>query len=92
MDSVKMEMEVPKECYELGLMVKKLLIEVKKAKVDGFQAGQDIPQVVLASLQDIMKGLDGVNKVGDEFKEMPASSVMAIVAPVMDGVVEMLKK
>ena len=92
MESVEMKMEVPKECYELGLAVKKLLIEVKKANADGFQAAQDIPQIILASLQDLMKGIEGVDKVGAEYKEAPVEAVMAVLAPVMDGVVVLLKK
>ncbi len=74
-----------KEAYELGLALKSYMKNYKVAVADGFQVGQDIPAVLLGSIQETMKGLDNLIKLGEEGKEKPFAMTRSFLIPVTEG-------
>jgi len=77
MTTVTKQVEVSKEASELSDSVVTLVASIKKHGEDGFQAGEDIPAIVLENLQSLMKGIEGVNKLGDEAKQNLAAFINA---------------
>lgn len=92
MNTVKVEFEAPKETHELGLAIAKLMKNYKAAVADGFQVGQDIPAILMGSFNEVMAGIDGVDKVGAEFKADPVNAAMGALVPLADGISELVKK
>lgn len=92
MQDVKHEMALPKEAYELGMAMRQIMIEYKKAKADGWQAGMDIPQIIIGSMHHMMSALEGLDKLDDEFKGNPMGASLGITIPILDGVGELIKK
>jgi hypothetical protein len=74
---VKKEVEVPKEVSELAEGLGNIAIAALEATKDGFQAGQDVPVIVTASLTELPKMVDGLSEVDDEWKEYKAKFLIA---------------
>lgn len=69
MEKIKVELEVAKESYELGMAIAKLVIEIKLAMKDGISAA-DIPALMgLIISKEVVDGLMGLEKIPDELKE-----------------------
>lgn len=62
----ELKVEVTKEAYELGLALLAIVQATKNALKDGFQAGQDVPAILMQSLPALMKGVEGVEKLPEE--------------------------
>lgn len=92
MELKKLEVEVSKEAHELGEAIAKLVMATKDAMKDGFQAGQDIPAVVMTAFAELPKAIEGLDKLDDEAKAGLKPFVMAFTLPVMDAVESLLKK
>ena len=92
MNLIKIETEVTKEVHEIGLAFKKIMISYKEATADGFQAGQDIPAVLMASYQDLMKAFEGAEMSDEEIKEAPVKAIMGAVVPLSEGLEVLLEK
>lgn len=92
MNKVNLSTEVPKEIHELMVAVAKLVSEARKATADGFQLGQDLPMIVTAAMGDVMAGVAGVEKLGDEWKEDAPAFIKAILINAADIVGPFLKK
>jgi hypothetical protein len=80
-----------KEIVDIRVAIRNLVVNAKKALADGFQAGQDIPVVVMGSMADLLEALKGADQVDDAFKEELAASLNAL-APLPGELVELLKK
>lgn len=79
MELVKAEVSVAKEAYELGLALGKLVLEAKKALADGAQVS-DIPALLAAIMsEDVVKGIQGIDLLGEEAKADKAAFVSAFV-------------
>lgn len=63
------EVEVTKEAYELGEGLKGVVKAVKDALADGWQAGEDVPAILVNSLTALAPAVIGAEKVGEEAKE-----------------------
>ena len=64
----ELKIEVTKEAYELGLALLEIVKAARIALKDGFQAGQDVPTIVMQSLPHLLKGVEGVDKLPEEAK------------------------
>lgn len=71
------EVEVTKEADELGRAVVTLLRVIKQSLADGFQPGQDIPNIWMQSIGALTTGVQGAVNIGNEFKEDPACALRA---------------
>ena len=91
-EMVKHECNVTKEVYELGLALKGMVEATKTALDDGFQAGTDLPAIVLSSVGNLTTAVQGIEKVGDEFKNAPVEAVLGALLPVVDAVKVFVKK
>ena len=69
MSTIKKEVEVSKEADELAESIFKLVESSQKHTEDGFQAGQDLPAIIMENLQSLMTGIDGMDKMSAESKE-----------------------
>ena len=69
MSTVTKQVEVSKEASELADSLVKLVKSCREHVKDGFQAGADVPAVLMENLQSLMKGIDGVDQLDDEAKE-----------------------
>ena len=66
---IKKEVEVSKEADELAESIFKLVESSQKHTEDGFQAGKDLPAIIMENLQSLMTGIDGMDKMSAESKE-----------------------
>lgn len=92
MEIVKVETEVTKEVHELGLAVKGVIKAYKDATADGWQSGTDIPAILMASFQKLSVAIEGVEKVGGEFKEEPLKAALGVLLPVAEGIEMLIRK
>ena len=79
MSTVKKEVIVSKEANELAESLVGLVKSSKEHVKDGFQAGKDIPAILLENMQSVLKGIEGVDKMGDEAKENMSAFINAWV-------------
>lgn len=79
MEFENVSVKVGKEAHELAKALVKLVAEFKKANADGFQAIPDITAIVMASYADILKGVQGIEKLGAEFKADKDAFIMAFM-------------
>lgn len=77
MGTVKKEVVVSKEASELADAVVTLVKSIKTHGKDGFQAGTDIPAVLMENLQGLSVGVAGVDLLDDEAKENLAAFINA---------------
>jgi len=92
---LKIEVEVPKEVYEIGQCVGNMLSAAGVALKDGWQPGQDIPVILTGALSGLMTAIDGCQKVIAEAKAKPFKLAQGVSIPVLDGaenLFESLKK
>lgn len=75
MTKVTETVEVSKELNDVRKALVKVVKSSKEAVADGFQAGQDIPAIAMASYQELLEALKGLNDVPAEFKEDLGASV-----------------
>lgn len=92
MEKVKLEVEVAKEAYELGEGLSAMVLAVKDALKDGFQAGQDLPVVISAAVTKLVPAVEGLDKLDDEMKEDAKAFLDAFYLSLGKGVAELLKK
>lgn len=92
MEKVKVEVEVSKEAFELVEAVAKLVETASIALKDGFQPGTDLTLIFGGSLADLMKGIDGIDKLPAELKEDAAPFIKAWLLGGADVAALLLKK
>lgn len=92
MEIVKVELECSKEAYELGQSISKLIESIKESQADGFQAAQDIPDVLVQNLNSLLQGIQGVEKIDDEAKADVEKFSNAIYCGLKPGVFGLIKK
>lgn len=91
-ETVKKEIDVAKEANEIGVAIAKILVVSNSALEDGFQAGQDIPTVLMGSYAELTKAIEGSEKVLAEFKKAPVESASGLVMPILEAVQAIRKK
>lgn len=69
--------KVSKEASELCDAIVKVTLEVKAALADGFQALPDSTAIGLAVYRDLVPGLQGTNKMSEEFSESKTAFLRA---------------
>jgi len=89
---MEVKLELPKESYEIAYAIESLIKSYKAAKSDGWRPGLDIPAIVMSSFKDLMNAIEGVDKVADEFREMPMQASLALAVPLIKAIGELLKK
>lgn len=89
---VNEEVKVTKEINELGLAFKKIVEVGIKALEDGFQAGQDIPTVMLGSFKELSDALAGVDEMDEEAKEESVKAVMGALIPISEAIEMLLNR
>lgn len=82
-EKIMMQVEGTKEGNEIGMYMLKLARAIKNASADGWQAGQDIPEIVINTLQPLMAAIEGYDKISDEAKLETAAFVKGITVPLM---------
>lgn len=92
MQLVKIETEVTKEVHEIGLAVKKIIAAYKEATKDGFQAGADVPAILMASYQDLITAISDAEKSSGEFDAEPVKAAMGALIPLSEGVEMLMEK
>lgn len=68
---MQVQVKVSKEMHELGLGVAAFVAAVKTALDDGFQYGDDIPDIISSAIGDLLPSLTGIDNIGLEYKEDP---------------------
>ena len=89
---VEVKTQGTKELNELGQALKTLITKTQEALKDGFQAGEDIPAILMGSYQDLTKAIQAIEKVGGEIKAEPVKAIMGALIPVSEGVEGLLSK
>lgn len=92
MNTLKLEVEVSKEVNEIGEAIKTIVESYKLAVADGFQAGTDIPAVLMASYQKLIAAIEGMDQADDEFKADPIKAAMGALIPLSEAVAILSKK
>lgn len=66
---IEKTIQVSKEASELGDALVKVVASVRAALKDGFQPIPDTAAIGLAVYQDLIPGIQGAEKMGDESRE-----------------------
>lgn len=74
---IKAEVTVSKEAYELGIALGKIAVAVKKALADGIQVSDAPSLLAVMMTPEVITGLGGLEKLGEEFKDSKAAFVAA---------------
>lgn len=69
MATITKSVEVAKETDELAQGLVSLVKNIQEAKADGWDSSQDIPAVLLNSLGDLSKAIEGADQVDNEAKD-----------------------
>lgn len=91
-ETVKKEISVEKEAHEIGVAIAKILVTSNSALEDGFQAGQDIPSVLMGSYKELTDAIEGSEKVLGAFKSAPIETATGLVMPILEAVASIRKK
>lgn len=92
METKEIKVNVEKESKEIGVAIAKLLETSSAAMADGFQAGQDIPTVLMGSYKELSEAIDGADKVGAAFKKDPIAVIEGMLLPILEAVQVIRKK
>lgn len=65
-ETLKVEVEVGKETYELGTGIVNFIKDVKGALADGYQAGEDLNVILASGLTNLVTAVDGLDRIGAE--------------------------
>ena len=79
MEKIKIEVEVSKPVYELGLEIKGLTADIAKALEDGFQAGTDLMPILLPRITRLGELKAMIAAIPEELKA-PWDVVQALTA------------
>ena len=79
MESKKIEIELPKESYELAVGLGKFAAAVKQSLHDGWQVGEDLPAMIAAALNDLVPSVQGFEKIDEEAKLAPLAVGQALL-------------
>jgi hypothetical protein len=85
-ETVKKEIDVAKEAHDIGVAVAKILLTANAALSDGFQAGADIPTVLMGSYKELTDAIEGSEKVIGEFKNSPTEAASGLLLPILEAV------
>lgn len=91
METKTITVEVPKEIAEVGEALGEILKVIGQSLADGWSAADDIPAIVTTTLMNLVKAIDGAQKIPDEFINDPVLATLGIVNPALIGVKEMIK-
>lgn len=91
MEYREIKVEVPKEASELGEALGEILKVISQSLVDGWDAAEDVPTIVTTTLMQLVKAVEGFNKLPEEFKDDPVLASLAVLNPALIGVKEMIK-
>jgi len=87
-DMITKSVQVPKEVDEVMVAIVNILKVTKQALADGWQPGQDLPVILTAAATNLLPAVDGMNKIGDEWKQERAGvlrSTMLGSADIVDA-------
>lgn len=76
---IDVTVKMPKNSYELGQHLAKFVNAVKLALKDGFQAGNDMPPLMLAAYKELVPAVDNVKGVGDDIKAEGIATAQAFL-------------
>lgn len=71
MNTITKEITLSKETYELGQGVGEFIKAVKKSLADGFQYGDDLPDIIDSAIRDLLPAINGATSISDEIAENP---------------------
>jgi len=92
MEKLKIEVEVSKEMYELGIGLGQVVLKMKEALEDGFQVTDDIPVIIQTAIKDLVPAMKGIEQIDDEAKEDLGSFLDAVWLSLKPVVFGLLKK
>lgn len=92
MAKVTKQVEVSKEADELISALAEIILVSKTALEDGFQAGADIPAIVMGAWPKLATAIQGIELLDDEMKEDKAAFAKALGLGVADIVDVLMKK
>jgi hypothetical protein len=79
---MKLEIDVPKETYELADGLVKLIDAVRTALKDGWQPGTDLPAIATSAFAILPPAIAGFDQLGAEFKADKGKLVLALAVAV----------
>ncbi len=77
METVKLEIELPKEAAELAQGLAAFAATAVKAIKDGWAPGTDIPLIITAAIGDLGPAMAGIANLPEELKEDKAAFAAA---------------
>lgn len=84
METVKIEIEVPKEAHELFRGLFKICQSVKVALADGWDPAADLPVIITQSLVELAPMIQGCDQLPAEFKADPSAFIKASLLSASD--------
>ena len=83
METLKVEVVVAKEAYELGVCLKEIALALKAKK--------NVLEILTTEFAALQKAVEGIDKIPAEMKADAAAFGMALLLPLEQAVVEMVK-
>jgi len=92
METIKVELNCPKEITEVGLAIKQILDTTAIAIKDGFQPGSDIPIIMSSAFGALVTAIGGIQNLPEEFSYMPVMAALGVLIPVAEGIQSLINK
>lgn len=83
MDTVKVEIELPKEMAAIKEAIGKMVGAVKTSLADGWQPGTDLPAILIAGMAELPAAIAGLSSLPAEFKADKGKAVV-VAALILD--------
>lgn len=77
MQTLKLEVEVSKEAYELAQGLYQIVLATKEALADGWNPLTDIPSIMIDAVKVLPSALGGLDLIDDEYLENPEAVLKA---------------
>lgn len=83
-ESVALNLSVPKEAYALGSGVVKFIQDIRKALADGWQPELDLPILLAAAVKDLGPAVQGIDQLGPELEANKVAFVGAFALAALE--------
>lgn len=77
-NTVKVDVEIGEKTHDLITGLADFVDKAQAALADGFQPGQDLPEIAVSALTDLAPVLMNAGELKQEFDSLPDSRVIAV--------------
>lgn len=90
MEMKEIKVSVPKEITEVGECLGDMLRTIGQQLKDGWKSSEDLPPILANSFSGLIKAIEGVQNIPEEFKTEPFLAELGLQIPVQLGAKDMM--